>query len=58
MKQGGLVGPRHPREEGLGHPELKGRQQLEDWPTELDERWEDLRQAKQGRRRHLKCPNP
>ena len=35
MKQGGLVGPRHPVEEGLGHPELKGHQQLEDWPNEV-----------------------
>ena len=42
MKKGGLVGPHHPGEEGLGHPELKGHQQPEDWPTKL-EQWEDLK---------------
>ena len=30
------MGPRHLGEEGLGHLELKGRQQLEDWPTKLE----------------------
>ena len=34
MGLGGLMRPRHPRERGLGNPELKGRQQLEDCPTE------------------------
>ena len=37
--------PRNPGEEGLGHPELKGHQQLEDWPTELEEQRKDSRQA-------------
>ena len=56
MKQGRLLGPRHP-EKGLGHPELKGFQLLQGWPTESKEQQKDLRQAERGRSRYLKCPD-
>jgi len=41
------MGPHHPWS-GLGHPKLKGCQQLEDWLMESEERQEDSWLAKQG----------
>ena len=40
------MGPHHPWF-SLRQPELKSRQQLEDWSTESEERREDSWQAKQ-----------